>query len=38
MAALAIAALGSILVVTLQMRLMQVAGDAQTLGAAMNHA
>jgi DHA1 family inner membrane transport protein len=35
---LAVAALGSILVVTLQMRLMQVAGDAQTLGAAMNHA
>ena len=26
------------LVVNLQMRLMQVAGDAQTLGAAMNHA
>ncbi len=29
---------GSVLAVTLQMRLMQVAGDAQTLGAAMNHA
>jgi DHA1 family inner membrane transport protein len=28
----------SILVVALQMRLMQVAGDAQTIGAAMNHA
>ena len=28
----------SILVVGLQMRLMQVAGDAQTIGAAMNHA
>ena len=34
----AIAAVGSVLVVNLQMRLMQVAGDAQTLGAAMNHA
>jgi DHA1 family inner membrane transport protein len=34
----AVAAVGSVLVVTLQMRLMQVAGDAQTLGAAMNHA
>lgn len=32
------AALGSVLVVNLQMRLMQVAGDAQTLGAALNHA
>ena len=29
---------GSVLVVGLQMRLMQVAGDAQTIGAAMNHA
>jgi DHA1 family inner membrane transport protein len=29
---------GSVLVVNLQMRLMQVAGDAQTIGAAMNHA
>ncbi len=28
----------SVLVVNLQMRLMQVAGDAQTIGAAMNHA
>jgi DHA1 family inner membrane transport protein len=35
---LAIAMVGSMLAVTLQMRLMQVAGDAQTLGAAMNHA
>jgi DHA1 family inner membrane transport protein len=34
----AIALLGSVLVVNLQMRLMHVAGDAQTLGAAMNHA
>lgn len=34
----AIAVLGSVLVVNLQMRLMDVAGDAQTLGAAMNHA
>ena len=34
----AVAVLGSVLVVNLQMRLMQVAGDAQTLGAAMNHA
>ncbi len=33
-----IAAVGSVLVVNLQLRLMQVAGDAQTLGAAMNHA
>jgi DHA1 family inner membrane transport protein len=30
--------LGSVLVVNLQLRLMAVAGDAQTLGAAMNHA
>ena len=29
---------GSVLVTNLQMRLMQVAGDAQTIGAAMNHA
>ena len=29
---------GSVLVVALQMRLMDVAGDARTLGAAMNHA
>jgi MFS transporter, DHA1 family, inner membrane transport protein len=35
---LLIAAVGSVLVVNLQMRLMQVAGEAQTLGAAMNHA
>jgi DHA1 family inner membrane transport protein len=35
---LAIATVGSMLAVTLQMRLMQVAGQAQTLGAAMNHA
>ncbi len=34
----AIALLGSVLVVNLQVRLMHVAGDAQTLGAAMNHA
>ncbi len=34
----AVAALGSVLVVNLQMRLMHVAGDAQTLGAALNHA
>jgi MFS transporter, DHA1 family, inner membrane transport protein len=34
----AVATVGSVLVVNLQMRLMQVAGDAQTLGAAMNHA
>jgi DHA1 family inner membrane transport protein len=33
-----IAAVGSVLVVNLQMRLMHVAGEAQTLGAAMNHA
>lgn len=31
-------ALGSVLVVNLQLRLMDVAGDAVTLGAAMNHA
>jgi len=30
--------LGSVLVVNLQLRLMDVAGDAQTLGAALNHA
>jgi DHA1 family inner membrane transport protein len=35
---LVVAAVGSMLAVTLQMRLMQVAGDAQTLGAALNHA
>ncbi len=36
--AFAISAAASVLVVNLQLRLMQVAGDAQTLGAAMNHA
>ena len=35
---LLIAALASVLVVNLQLRLMHVAGEAQTLGAAMNHA
>ncbi len=30
--------LGSVLVVNLQLRLMDVAGDAQTIGAASNHA
>jgi MFS transporter, DHA1 family, inner membrane transport protein len=30
--------LGSVLVVNLQLRLMDVAGDAQTIGAALNHA
>jgi len=33
-----IAVVSSVLVVNLQLRLMEVAGDAQTLGAAMNHA
>ena len=33
-----VAAVGSVLVVNLQVRLMHVAGDAQTLGAALNHA
>ncbi|NYE37327.1 DHA1 family inner membrane transport protein [Nocardioides cavernae] len=33
-----ITTLGSVLVINLQLRLMDVAGDAQTLGAAMNHA
>ncbi|MFC7362050.1 MFS transporter [Nocardioides astragali] len=33
-----ITTLGSVLVVNLQLRLMDVAGDAQTLGAALNHA
>jgi DHA1 family inner membrane transport protein len=37
-AAFLITFLGSVLVVNLQLRLMDVAGDAQTLGAAMNHA
>lgn len=36
--AFSITFLGSVLVVNLQLRLMDVAGDAQTLGAAMNHA
>jgi DHA1 family inner membrane transport protein len=35
---LAITVLGSVLVVNLQLRLMGVAGQAQTLGAALNHA
>jgi DHA1 family inner membrane transport protein len=33
-----VTAIGSILVVNLQLRLMSVSGEAQTLGAAMNHA
>jgi len=33
-----ITVLGSVLVINLQLRLMDVAGDAQTLGAALNHA
>lgn len=33
-----ITVLGSVLVLGLQLRLMQAAGDAQTIGAAMNHA
>ena len=36
--AFAIAVIASVLVVNLQLRLMGVAGSAQTLGAAMNHA
>ena len=36
--AFVIPVLGSVLVVNLQLRLMDVAGDAQTVGAAMNHA
>lgn len=36
--AFAVTTLASVLVVTLQLRLMHVAGDAQTLGAALNHA
>lgn len=36
--ALLVAITSSVLVVNLQLRLMQVAGDAQLLGAAMNHA
>jgi DHA1 family inner membrane transport protein len=34
----AVTVLGSVLVVNLQLRLMHVAGDAQTIGAASNHA
>lgn len=34
----AVTALGSVLVVNLQLRLMEAAGEAQALGAAMNHA
>ncbi|MFB9839448.1 MFS transporter [Actinoallomurus acaciae] len=37
LAVLATAAAGSVLVVCLQLRLMEVAGDAQMLGAALNH-
>jgi DHA1 family inner membrane transport protein len=33
-----VTALGSVLVVNLQLRLMDVAGEAQTIGAALNHA
>ena len=36
--AFVVTVLGSVLVVNLQLRLMDVAGEAQTLGAAMNHA
>ena len=36
--AFAVSAVGAVLVVNLQLRLMTVAGDAQTLGAALNHA
>ncbi len=36
--AVLVTSLGSVLVVNLQLRLMDVAGEAQTLGAAMNHA
>ena len=36
--AFVIPVIGSVLVVNLQLRLMDVAGDAQTVGAAMNHA
>ncbi len=38
LAVLLVSAVGAVLAVTLQLRLMQVAGDAQTMGAAMNHA
>jgi DHA1 family inner membrane transport protein len=37
LAVLGIAAAGSVMVVCLQLRLMEVAGDAQMLGAALNH-
>ena len=37
-AVFSITAIGSVLVVNLQLRLMSVSGEAQTLGAAMNHA
>ncbi len=37
-AAFLVTVLGSVLVVNLQLRLMDVSGDARTLGAAMNHA
>lgn len=37
-AAFLVTTLGSVLVVNLQLRLMRVAGEAETLGAAMNHA
>jgi DHA1 family inner membrane transport protein len=37
-AAFGVTTLGSVLVVNLQLRLMHVAGQAQTLGAALNHA
>ncbi|MCW2904307.1 MAG: Arabinose efflux permease family protein [Streptosporangiaceae bacterium] len=37
LAVLAVSAAGSVLVVCLQLRLMEVAGDAQMLGAALNH-
>jgi MFS transporter, DHA1 family, inner membrane transport protein len=33
----AVTAIGSVLVINLQLRLMAVSGEAQTLGAAMNH-
>ncbi len=33
-----VTAIGSVLVINLQLRLMTVSGEAQTLGAAMNHA
>jgi DHA1 family inner membrane transport protein len=36
--AFGVTTLGSVLVVNLQLRLMHVAGEAQTLGAALNHA